>query len=126
MSWIYPGIRVLAGLIVPHRWARVKTNATDDERRLVLEARKQRKRMREKLWNLRNPGRRRSYDKNELARVKQWGKDNPEKVKAAQLKYAQSDRGREMNRIRVERYRQRKREKAEKLSTEKARNPLTD
>jgi hypothetical protein len=102
MSWIYPGEKVLAGL--PKAWQRTKAAASDEERQRIIEARKRRYR----------------------AVAKRWASWNKEKVKAIYRKWATSEKGRTSGRRRQAAYQARKKQKAGKLSTEKARKPLTD
>lgn len=108
MSWLEPGIEVLARLRNKRKWAKVVVVDPEDKER----ARRARKAVREKLWRLKNPGKRRSYDRNLRARVAAWQKANPEKVKASRLRYEKSEKGRERSRLAMARYRARKRAEA--------------
>lgn len=101
MSWILPGLEILPS--VKHVRARV----IGDEYAKETAARA-RKALRQKLWDLKNPGRRRSYDSRLLERVNAWKKANPEKVLEIARRYAASDHGKEMIRAKTARYRARK------------------
>jgi hypothetical protein len=102
MSWIYPGEKVLAGL--PRAWARTKEAVSDEQRQQIIAARKERTRI----------------------VAKRWAAWNREKVRAMQRKYSKTEKGLASGRRRQATYRASKKQKAQKLSTEKARNPLTD
>lgn len=106
MSWIDPGLEILAAIDKPWRRGRI---VGSDETLNKAAASKRRKLQREKLWDLRNPGKRRSYDRGLRARVKRWRKENPEKVREMARRYAASEHGKEMLRAKSARYRAKKR-----------------
>lgn len=104
--WLDPGLEVVAAIKRGRsrsRRARVVVADGSDKDK----AGRARKRLLEKLWDLRNPGKRRSYDRNMRARVHKWEKANPERKKKAQLRYRRTDRARELSRVRSARYRAR-------------------
>lgn len=103
MSWIDPGFEILERVRKP--WA---TSTIVGDKDVRKRAHKQRKAVRERLWDLKNPGKRKSYDKNLLGRVAAWRKANPEKVRQYNQTYAKSEHGKEMIRAKTARYRARK------------------
>lgn len=102
MNWLLPGIEILQGL-GKHARGRLVGDVGQKE------ASRARKRIREKLWNQRNPGKRRSYDKGLLERVRKWRLANREKVREIARKYAKTAHGQMMLKAKSARYRARKR-----------------
>ena len=84
---------------------------SEQSKDVIERARRDRKLIREKLWDLRNPGKRRGYDKRSADRITAWAKANREKVRAANRRYYQSERGKEKNRQKKREQRLREKER---------------